>query len=113
MNKIWVKVKRQKNIDITDMCWDFQASKQYMGNNNLEYIETEKSKQCDCINNLTIKGKHQYIGCFNTFLKKHTDFNFSVSHTGSNDKLEYGDLNMDFLNYHKIGTIDDMGLLNA
>eukprot|EP00957_Ditylum_brightwellii_P045244 3429797-Ditylum_brightwellii.AAC.1 len=93
ISKTWIKAKRRENIDINDMHWDFQAAKQYMDNTNLEYIEGGESKQHDSIKNLVIKGKHQYIGCFNTFLKKHTGFNFSISCTGSKDKLEYGDLN--------------------
>eukprot|EP00957_Ditylum_brightwellii_P011628 878553-Ditylum_brightwellii.AAC.1 len=84
-----------------------------MDNNNLDYVETGESKQCDCIKNLIIKGKHQYIRCFNTFLEKNTGFNFSISHTGSKDKLEYGDLKMDFLDYHNKEKSNDMGPLNA
>eukprot|EP00957_Ditylum_brightwellii_P043244 3277135-Ditylum_brightwellii.AAC.1 len=90
------------------MCWDFQAAKQYMHDNNLEYVETGESKQCDCIKNLTVKGKRQYIRCVNTFLEKHTGFSVSISCTGYKTKPEYGDLKMDFLNYHNKGKRDNI-----
>eukprot|EP00957_Ditylum_brightwellii_P132890 10134100-Ditylum_brightwellii.AAC.1 len=95
------------------MHWDFQAAKQYMHNNNLEFVETGESKQRDCIKHLIVKGKYQYIRCFKTFLKKYTGFSFSVSCTGSKTKLKYGDMKLDFFNYHNKGTNDDMGPLNA
>ena len=69
--------------------------------------------QRDCIKNLVVKGKHQYIRCFNTFLKKHTGFSFSITRTGSKTKLEYGDLKLDFLNYSSKGKGDDMGPVSA
>ena len=109
IKKTWVKIKRRKNLEMDDLRWDFLAAKQYMQDNNLEYIETGESMQRDCIKNLIVKGKHQYIGCFNTFLKKHTGFSFSIARTGSKTKLEYGDLIFDFLNYSSKGKGDDMG----
>eukprot|EP00957_Ditylum_brightwellii_P137878 10512380-Ditylum_brightwellii.AAC.1 len=83
MNKTWIKNKKRKNLDIDDMRWDFQVAKQYMHDNNLQYIETDKSKQHDCVKNLIVNGKHQYIRCFNTFLKKQTGFSFNTLLTGS------------------------------
>eukprot|EP00957_Ditylum_brightwellii_P090508 6892436-Ditylum_brightwellii.AAC.1 len=76
---MWVKIKRWNNLGMDDLRWDFLAAKQYMNNNNLEYIEMGESMQQDCIKNLIVKGKHQYIGCFNTLLKKHTGFSFSIA----------------------------------
>ena len=38
INKTWVKIKRRKNLVMDDLPWDFLAAKQYMHNNNLEYI---------------------------------------------------------------------------
>jgi len=113
INKTWVKIKRRKNLEMNDLRWDFQAAKQYMQDNYLEYIETGESMQRDCIKNLIVKGKHQYIGCFNTFLKKHTGFSFSIARTGSKSKLEYGELKLEFLTYSGKGKDDDMGPVSA
>eukprot|EP00957_Ditylum_brightwellii_P098253 7486072-Ditylum_brightwellii.AAC.1 len=49
INKICIKVKRWNFFHIDDMRWDFQAAKQYMDDNNIEYIETGESKQHECI----------------------------------------------------------------
>eukprot|EP00957_Ditylum_brightwellii_P192181 14629500-Ditylum_brightwellii.AAC.1 len=55
MNKVWVKVERYTCIDPEEMHWDFQTAKQYMDDNNLEYLETGNSKECDCIKNLLLQ----------------------------------------------------------
>eukprot|EP00957_Ditylum_brightwellii_P205820 15345602-Ditylum_brightwellii.AAC.1 len=70
-NKQWVKMRHQKSKTKDDMQWDFQAAQNYMKNNSLQY-EDDSGKQRYCIKNVIMKGRHQLLGYFNTFLLSNT-----------------------------------------
>eukprot|EP00957_Ditylum_brightwellii_P061756 4686445-Ditylum_brightwellii.AAC.1 len=92
-----------------DMQWDFQAAENYMKNNSLQY-EDDRGKQRHCIKNVIMKGRHQFLRYFNTFLLSNTGFKCSVAKLGVKPKMKYGTLKKEFLPYKGKGEADGRGL---
>eukprot|EP00957_Ditylum_brightwellii_P079348 6032787-Ditylum_brightwellii.AAC.1 len=71
--------------------------------------EDDCGKQRYCIKNVIVKGRHQFLGYFNTFLLSNTGFNISVAKLGAKLKMKHSTLNEDLLSYKGNGEADDRG----